>query len=260
MTMDKLKKRDSLIKEWIKELTEYIMENKDVINVEEKTSINDLVTNMDKWIEKELVTKIRANYTDDRIISEEGYGDDVTDLKGTVWFLDPIDGTLNFVTQRENFAMMIGVYEDGIAQQGYIYDVMLDKLYSATKGDGIYCNGQLLHKPKNVSLNEGVLGVSSKLLVEDNHPLVRAVAKESLGSRVLGSAGLESVEIVKGNTVGYIAAGLKPWDLAPGMLFMEEIGFKATRFDNSPIDLLASNDIVFGAEAAHKEIVNKINV
>lgn len=257
--MNRVDKRDTLIKEWINEAAEFILNNKDNINVEEKTSINDLVTNMDKGIEKELVEKIREHYPNDHIVSEEGYGDDIENLDGTVWFLDPIDGTLNFVTQRENYAVMIAVYEDGIGQQAYVYDVSKDKLYSAIKGSGVSCNGQLIEKPKNLSLDEGVIGVSSVLLVEDKHPIVREIGKASLGTRVIGSAGLESVELVKGNTLAYIAANLKPWDVAPGLIFMEELGMKGTRFDNSPINLLESNDTVFGTDYAHRQIMDKIN-
>ncbi|GAA0366269.1 inositol monophosphatase family protein [Alkalibacterium iburiense] len=257
--MDKINKRHKLVTTWIKEAAEFILDNKDNIDVEEKTSINDLVTNMDKGIEKELVKKIRETYPEDRIVSEEGYGDDVEELDGTVWFLDPIDGTLNFVTQRENYAVMIGIFEDGIGQQAYVYDVVQDKLYSAIKGRGVSCNEQTLEVPKDRSLNEGVIGVSSVLLVENKFPFVREIGKASLGTRVIGSAGLESVEMVKGNTVAYIAANLKPWDVAPGLMFMEELGMKATRFDNSPINLLENNDTVLGTEAAHRQIMDKIN-
>lgn len=257
--MDKVDKRHELVVKWIKEAAEYIIENKDNIDVEEKTSINDLVTNMDKGIEKELVKKIRDYYPDDNIVSEEGYGDDVADLDGTVWFLDPIDGTLNFVTQGENYAIMIGIFEDGVGQQAYIYDVTQDKLYTAIKGRGVSCNEQSMIAPKNDALDEGVVGISSVLLLEDKYPFVREIGKASLGARVIGSAGIESIEMAKGNTVAYIAANLKPWDVAPGLIFMDELGMKATRFDNSPINLLENNNIIFGTEAAHSQIMDKLN-
>lgn len=257
--MDKLDKRHALVIKWIKEAADYILDNKETIDVEEKTSVNDLVTNMDKEIEKVLVEKIREHYPNDRIVSEEGYGDDVENLEGTVWFLDPIDGTLNFVTQRENYAVMLAIYEEGIGQQAYIYDVEQDKLYSAIKGRGVSCNDQQLDVPEDLSLNEGVLGVSSVLLVENKYPFVREIGKASLGTRVIGSAGLESVEVAKGNTVAYVAANLKPWDVAPGLIFMEELGMKVTRFDNSPINLLENNNTVLGTISAHRQIMDKIN-
>lgn len=258
--MEEMKKRETLIIEWMKELGQDIVKNKDeAMQVEEKSSFNDLVTNMDKSIEEELTSRIREHFPNDRIVGEEGYGDDVTDLQGTIWFLDPIDGTLNFVKQRENFALMIGVFVDGLGQLAAVYDVMKDKLYSARKGDGIRCNGQSLEKPDSLPLSEGLLACSSVLMVNEENAYVRELGRQSMGVRALGSAGLEVVEVAKGNVVAYMARNLKPWDIAPGVVFMQELGMKATQFDGSELDMLTSNHAVFGTGPAHEEIVRSHN-
>lgn len=258
--IDNTMTRDTAIKSWINEIGKVILKNNYTdMEIEQKTKPNDLVTSTDKWVEKELVKKIRAAFPSDHIVGEEGYGDTVKNLKGTVWFIDPIDGTLNYVLQNENFALMLAVYEDGLPVQSYIYDLVQDRLYSAIKGNGVSCNGEQLPKPANSSLSDGILATNSSIMIEDRYDYLRRVAKKSLGLRLIGSAGLESVEVAKGSIVAYIATNLKPWDVAPGILFMKELGLKATQFNNEPLDLLNNNNIVFATEKAHGEIIDLIN-
>lgn len=252
--------RDKTVTKWIDEISRVITDNKNAqLKVEQKTAANDLVTDMDKWVEKELVKKIRSTFPNDRILAEEGFGDNIKDLTGTVWFIDPIDGTLNFVLQDENFALMIAVYEEGLPVQSYIYDVIQDRLYSAIKGKGVSCNGQMISEPDDAALSEGMLATNSSIMIEEKYDHIRKIAKESLGLRLVGSAGLESVEVAKGSIVAYIATNLKPWDVAPGLLFMEELGLKATQFNNEPLDLLKNNNIVFATKKAHEQIMKLIN-
>jgi myo-inositol-1(or 4)-monophosphatase len=253
--------RDKTVIKWIDEISRVIIQKKDnQLEIEQKTSANDLVTNMDKWVEKELVERIRSAYPEDRILGEEGFGDAVENMSGTVWFVDPIDGTLNFILQNENFALMLAVYEDGVPVQSYIYDLTLNKLYKAIKGEGVSCNEQLLSEPANVSLSEGLLATNSSIMIEDKYDKVRKIARKSLGLRLVGSAGLETVEVAKGSIAAYIATNLKPWDIAPGILFMEELGLKATQFNNEPLDLLKNNNIVFATPKAHDEIMKLMNI
>lgn len=258
--LEEVLSRDKIIKNWLEEISEIILtSSKTTLEIEQKTKPNDLVTNMDKWVEQELVKRIREHFPDDRIVGEEGFGDDVNEMSGTVWFLDPIDGTLNFVLQNENYAMMLAVYEEGLPSQSYVYDITLNRLYSAIKGHGVNCNGQPIQKPADIALNQGLLATNSSVLTEERYNHIRNVAKKSLGLRLLGSAGLESVEVAKGNIVAYVATNLKPWDVAPGLLFMEELGLKATQFNNEPLDLLNNNNIVFATKKAHQEIIKLIN-
>lgn len=255
-SMSIVQKRDKLIKQWIKEAAESIeLAKEESLKVEEKSARNDLVTNMDKEIEEELTNKIRAEFPEDRICGEEGFGDDLQDLKGTVWFVDPIDGTLNYVLQQENFAVMVGVYEEGVGVQGYIYDVSKDKLYHAIKGNGVYCNDQPLKSPENKSLSAGLLATNSQLMTQDQFAEYRKIASQSMGVRMLGSAGLEIIELLKGNVIAYMASKLSPWDIAPGKVMIEEVGFKVSQFDGSEVDLLNKNKTIFSTVKAFDEIV-----
>lgn len=258
--MEELSNRDDLIKTWIKEAVETIQaqEKKERI-VEEKTNRTDLVTDMDKNTERFFVEKIKETFPGERVFGEEGYGDDVNDLEGIVWFLDPIDGTLNYVLQEENFAVMLGVYEDGEGMLGYIYNMNEDSLYSAVKGKGIFKDGEPLSVSEDKALSDGVIESSSLLMTDDRFAKHRKVADQALGVRVIGSAGLEVLQVIKGNAVGYMAASLSPWDIAPGKVMLDEAGILCTRFDGQEVNLLEKNRTLIAYPSAHKEIKAILN-
>lgn len=253
-------KRDVLIKEWLNEAAEKIKEAlKNDLEVEVKTKKNDLVTQMDRGTEEDFVKKIREHFPNDLIVSEEGFGDDVSEedfYKKTVWFLDPIDGTLNFVLQKENYAIMLAVYEEGVGQQSYVYDVEKDMLYWAIKGKGVYCNDQLLPKMENTDLTDGLFASNSMFLSDYQVNCNTEITKRAMGVRTIGSAGLESAELVKGSTIAYVSYGLKPWDIAPGLMMVTENGGVVTDFNGDPVNPFIGKPTIMGTPAAQKTITN----
>lgn len=258
--MERINKRDELIHSWIKEAVEIIQRNANSNRViEEKTSRTDLVTDMDKEIEQFFIKKIKEEFPGERVFGEEGFGDQVTDLSGVVWFLDPIDGTLNYVLQQENFAIMIGLYEDGEGIMGYIYDMNEQSVYSAIKGEGLFKDGTPLRIPQDRSLSEGLIASSSLLMTDERFKKNRDIAEETLGVRMIGSAGLEIIQVIKGNVVGYMAASLSPWDIAPGKVMTDEAGIVCTQFDGKEVNLLRKNRTIFAFPTAYKEMMEKLS-
>ncbi len=127
MSEPTLEQVDQTVKTWLRESRDLVLKRMATpLNVDQKTGRKDLVTNVDKENERLLVSKIRAFSPDSQVLGEEGFGDQVTDTAGWVWVVDPIDGTMNFVKQRDHFAMMIALYIDGQGVLGYIYDVIND--------------------------------------------------------------------------------------------------------------------------------------
>lgn len=253
-----IEQRDGLIKKWLKEAASDIKEAlKNELEVEVKSKKNDLVTQMDRGIEKDFVEKIRKHFPNDLIVSEEGFGDEV-DLDDfhnkTVWFLDPIDGTLNFVLQKENYAVMLAIYEEGVGQQSYVYDVEQNKLYWAIKDKGVYCNDQLLPKMKDIRLEDGLFASNSMFLSDHQVTCNTEITKRAMGVRTIGSAGLESAELVKGSTVAYVSYGLKPWDIAPGLMMIQENGGVVTNFEGDPVNPLSGQPTIMGTPSAQKAI------
>jgi myo-inositol-1(or 4)-monophosphatase len=213
------------VKEWIYAAAEKIRASLDAeLSIAQKSGRTDLVTNIDQETQTFLIGKIKERYPEDHILAEEEGYSELDSLQGRVWIIDPIDGTLNFVLERENFCIMIGFYENGIGQLGFIYDVIQDELFWGGKGLGVYKNEAALLPPANLTLSEGLLGMNAYMYGKNIHSAWK-IGHESMGVRVSGCAGLEIIAMLKGNHIGYLS-NLSPWDYAPGLVLLEEFGFK----------------------------------
>ncbi len=205
---------------WLQQAKDNLLEKmKAPLQVETKSAYNDLVTNLDKQTQEILIKKIKEAYPKDKILGEESGWSNLEDLSGRVWCIDPIDGTLNFVLQQENFCIMIGLLVEGLPQLGFIYEVMKDKLYWGGPSIGVFCNQKPLAKPQNLSLKEGLLGINAYMF-EKNILHTTDIAKETMGIRALGCAGIEMIQILTGKQVGYISY-LQPWDYAAGCALLD---------------------------------------
>src|SRR3954449_707948 len=119
---------DKKVKEWVNEAGQLIKNSfSKTLDIQTKSNQNDLVTEIDKNTERFFINKIRETYPEHKIIGEEGYGDSLKTTEGIIWIIDPIDGTLNFVHMQRNFAISIGIYENGVGQIAIIYDVVRDE-------------------------------------------------------------------------------------------------------------------------------------
>ena len=223
------------------------------LTVAEKTSRRDLVTNVDHSNEDFLVRQIRALDPVAKILAEEGTGDQVTDMNGHVWIVDPIDGTMNFVHQRNHFAMMVGLYVDGKPTLGYIFDVMANKLYAGGPEVGVTLNGELLAAPEDVDLSAGLFGASAPLLIQDRFNMQTIIAK-SLGPRIMGSAGIQISQVLAGELVGYLSY-LRPWDFAAGRVLAESLGLVVSRVDGNPVNMLSSGAVLIATKRAQRSIL-----
>lgn len=223
------------------------------LTVAEKTSRRDLVTNVDHSNEDFLVRQIRALDPVAKILAEEGTGDQVTDMNGHVWIVDPIDGTMNFVHQRNHFAMMVGLYVDGKPTLGYIFDVMANKLYAGGPEVGVTLNGELLAAPADVDLSAGLFGASAPLLIQDRFNMQTIIAK-SLGPRIMGSAGIQISQVLAGELVGYLSY-LRPWDFAAGRVLAESLGLVVSRVDGNPVNMLSSGAVLMATKRAQRSIL-----
>lgn len=223
------------------------------LTVAEKTSRRDLVTNVDHSNEDFLVRQIRALDPVAKILAEEGTGDQVTDMNGHVWIVDPIDGTMNFVHQRNHFAMMVGLYVDGKPTLGYIFDVMANKLYAGGPEVGVTLNGELLAAPADVDLSAGLFGASAPLLIQDRFNMQTIIAK-SLGPRIMGSAGIQISQVLAGELVGYLSY-LRPWDFAAGRVLAESLSLVVSRVDGNPVNMLSSGAVLIATKRAQRSIL-----
>ncbi|KMM38815.1 inositol monophosphatase family protein [Guptibacillus hwajinpoensis] len=245
-------------KGWIREAGEEIIASFTTsFAIDTKSNPNDLVTDIDKETEKFFIERIKKIYPSHRIMGEEGFGDQVEDLSGVIWFLDPIDGTMNFVHQQTNFAISIGIYEDGVGKAAFIYDVTKDELYHCSKGTGLYLNNEKLKPLEPVKLSESLLAINATWVTENHRIDPRTFSpllKKIRGTRSYGSAAIEMAYVAAGRLDGYVSLRLAPWDFAAGKLLIEEAGGVCTTVDNKPINLLDKNTIFVGNETFHSQV------
>lgn len=252
---------DTYAKGWVKESGERIRESfTKSLNVLTKSNANDLVTNIDKETEQYFIERIRSTFPEHKVLGEEGYGDELKTLTGIVWIIDPIDGTINFVHQQRNFAISIGIYEDGIGKIGLIYDVVHDELYHAFKGKGAFLNEVRLPVLEQVEVKEAIIGINATWVTENrriDHRLLTPIVKDVRGTRSFGSAAIEIAYVATGRIDAYITLRLSPWDFAAGLILIEELGGIATTLKGAPLNLLGQNSVFFSKPGLHQEIMMK---
>lgn len=247
-------------KSWVYEAGKRIRAHmNEPLGIETKSNPNDLVTILDKQTEKFFVDHIKAAYPNHRIIGEEGYGDKPEDLEGTMWVIDPIDGTMNFVHQKRTFAISVGILHNGAGEIGFIYDVMNDVLYHVKRGEGAYKNDiklPLLDKEKK--LEEAIVGMNHFWLCENrivDYHVMQQFVRKVRGTRSCGSAALELAYTAEGVQDGYLSLNLSPWDVAAGMILNQELGAITGDIDGNPWKPLERSSVLVANPAIHSSIV-----
>jgi myo-inositol-1(or 4)-monophosphatase len=248
-------------KAWVKEAGLRIRESfSEELIIQFKQNPSDLVTEMDKQTEQFFIERIRQYYPDHTVLSEEGFGDEVNNLTGIVWMIDPIDGTMNFVHMQRHFAISIGIYFNGVGMIGIIYDVVADEMYEAIKGQGAFFNSKKLPQLEPVPIREAVISMNAAWAVNEKRinpqilpPLVRALR----GTRSLGSAAIEMAYVAANRIDGYLTLRLSPWDFAAGRIIIEEVGGKVTTIDGKPLQMLSQNSVFVAKPGLHEEVSEK---
>ncbi|MBF0780320.1 MULTISPECIES: inositol monophosphatase family protein [unclassified Granulicatella] len=230
------------------------------ISVTTKTSLSDIVTNIDCEIEEKFIHYIHTHYPSHSVLGEESASHFKAYNQGYVWIIDPIDGTLNFVKEQKNFAIMIALYIDGVGQLGYIFDVMNDTLYYAIKGQGAYCNNHKLNKPDDLDLKHSLISLSSCFIVQEHSSPYRHVMTNAQGIRMIGSASHSMLAIFNNHYHAYISAKLRPWDFLAGLVIADELGIVYSTADGSPLPLWEPTSLVIGTPHIHHEIISSYKV
>jgi len=245
---------DATVCEWLSEVRTIVLAELDKPReIYHKNGPKDLVTNVDRLVERFYVAKIHELMPDATIMSEEGYGDNVSDLSGDVWFVDPIDGTTNFVAQQQEFATMLAWYRDGEPMMAWIMDVMNNDVVHGGPQTGVYLNEQLLSNVVDKPLEEGLIVVSgSRLLRGELH--LPEIARAALGYRVYGSAGITFINICRGRALGYVT-NMQPWDFAAGIMLANALGFKSATIDGKSINMLLSGTVLVATPQAFNQII-----
>jgi myo-inositol-1(or 4)-monophosphatase len=218
----------------------------------EKKGVVDIVTDADKKAETIIHEIISKAYSDDRFLAEEGTND-----KGKselMWVVDPLDGTTNYAHRFPVFCVSIALVKDNIPQIGCIYNPNLDELFTAHKGEGAYLSGKKIKVSSTTKLINSLLATGFPYDIresdKDNMDNFYAFYKKGAQAvRRAGSAALDLAYTACGRFDGFWEMKLHAWDIAAGILLVEEAGGKITDFGGGPVDLfkgevLASNGVI----------------
>lgn len=221
---------------------------------------NDMATSADLASEKLIVGRIRKDYPDSKVLSEESYLQE--DLEaGSLFVVDPIDGTHNFIQGIPLYGISIAHFSGGKPTAGGTYLAPQKTLLYAEKGKPATLNGRKISVSKTGRLDDFFLLCDSRLhlAVEQGHlPGVLALEKMSQHTRFLGSAIYE---------MGYVACGmadaefdfkLKPYDFAASAFIAERAGAVATDFEGKRWGLSTSKFVVSNGRQ-HKRILDILN-
>ncbi|BCA85977.1 inositol monophosphatase [Enterococcus saigonensis] len=243
------------IKSWIYDAGEVIKKSfqTDDLVIDTKSGRTDLVTNLDKATQKFLTQRIMAFDPDAKILGEEDGKDRLEAFSGRVFIIDPIDGTMNFVLEQENFCIMVAVYEDGIGKLGFVYNVMKNEFLWGGRGIGVYCNDEKIEPPKDISLSEGLIGLNHVMYQKDSWH-VQKMGEMALGVRMTGCAGYELIGLLMGRRAAYVSR-LAPWDYAPGGVLIEELGLRMSNIEGHKLNLVDRELFVAATPKAYENIM-----
>lgn len=213
----------------------------------------DLVTEVDSQSEALLLAEIQGRFAGHPILSEEA-GEIDGHKEEHLWYLDPLDGTVNYAHGVPIFSLSIAYAYRGIVRLGAVYDPLRDEMFLAEEGKGAWLNGRPIHVSRVTELQHSLLVTGFPYdawkTKRNNFEYFVRFATRTQGVRRLGSAALDLCYVAAGRFDGYWELSLKPWDAAAGGLIASEAGAKVTNMDGEvdylspPLSILAAPPVL----------------
>jgi myo-inositol-1(or 4)-monophosphatase len=226
-----------------------------------KTGRGDIVTEVDEACEKLIIDRIKAEYPDYPILSEESGATGVEEDR-PVWVIDPLDGTRNFMMGIPFFCCSIGLVRKGRTEIGAVYDGVHDEMFFAKRGDGASLNGERIEVSDWDSLEDACVSIAwvrTKSKRRRFLGYIEELSQHTSYFRRFGSAALVACYVACGRMHAYVQGGLSPWDMAAAVLIAEEAGAVVTDFDGQPVDIRDEKiAVVMANPRLHEMLLNDI--
>ncbi|EPE37332.1 inositol-1-monophosphatase [Candidatus Photodesmus katoptron] len=220
---------------------------------------NDFVTNIDKEAEIIIIDIIQNAYPTHSILSEE-----VGFIKGNhsnvQWYIDPLDGTKNFIKSLPHFAVSIAASINNKAEVACVYDPMLNELFTAQRGAGARLNNTRIRIKEVKELKNMIVATNflfkNKKYSDSYIKIMTSMLTNFSGIRCTGSAALDLCYLAASRIDAYFELALKPWDIAAGILIAREAGAILTDYAGG-IEYLNSGNLVGAGARNIKFIINQ---
>jgi myo-inositol-1(or 4)-monophosphatase len=202
--------------------------------IREKGRPGDLVTEADKAAEESILAVINRHFPDHAILAEESgrLGDQTSEF---LWAIDPLDGTTNYAHQYPFYSSSVGLLIKGIPSIGVIFDPFREDLFRAAKGLGATCNRRPIQVSQTTELSQSLLvtgfAYDRRETPDNNYAEFCHLTDLTQGVRRGGAASLDLAYVACGRLDGFWERGLSPWDIAAGVVIVEEAGGRVTAYD-----------------------------
>ena len=219
----------------------------------------DLVTESDIAAEQLIIDRIRSHYPRHGILAEEsGEAVLIEGSGGWKWIVDPLDGTTNYAHGYPCFCVSIGVEHLGMLELGVVYDPMRNEMFAAERGQGATLNDRRIRVSEVEQLNSAMLCTGFPYNVRERADFARDFTNFTMRSQAVrrdGSAAIDLAYVACGRFDGFWEDGLNPWDIAAGVLLIQEAGGLVTNYEDQPLNIytkkvVASNGLVHSAMLA----------
>jgi len=187
---------------------------------------NDFVSEVDHAAEEAIIRLIRRHYPDHAFLAEESgrFGN-----ADTLWIIDPLDGTTNFLHGFPTFAVSVACQQKGRLEHAVVYDPMSQELFTASRGSGAHLDNRRIRVSKQRALEGALIGTgfpyrANTRFMDCYLAMLKAVMEHTAGVRRPGAAALDLAYVAAGRTDAFWEIGLSPWDTAAGTLLILEAG------------------------------------
>ncbi len=229
-----------------------------------KASIFDIVTEADTAIEAIIRPALLQAFPDHHVVGEEGGGSGAQAADAEYfWYVDPIDGTVNFAHDLPFFCVSIALADrNRVPLVGVVFNPVADELYSAAQGLGATLNGEPIHVRSTPDLTSAMLVTGFSAKPEEaalNAAAWSAFMPITRGLRRFGSAALDLCYVASGRVDGFWEPMLHPWDILGGVIIVREAGGKVTDYDGGAAKLYSGEEIVATNGPIHAAVLDVLN-
>ncbi|MBW4497761.1 MAG: inositol monophosphatase [Oscillatoria princeps RMCB-10] len=223
--------------------------------IQEKGRPGDLVTAADKASEEAILAVLRRHVPDHGILAEESGALGNTSSE-YLWAIDPLDGTTNYAHQYPFFSASVGLLIEGVPQVGAIFDPFHNELFRAAIGLGATRNRHPIQVSQTADLGKSLLVTGFPYdrweTADNNYAEFCHLTHLTQGVRRSGSASLDLAHVACGRVEGYWERGLSPWDVAAGVVLVEEAGGRVTAYDCSPLQISSGRLLATNGHLHHR--------
>jgi len=236
-------------------------DERDRLKISQKSD-RDYVTDVDKRAETLIVREIAHHYPDHGIVAEEMDARIHPDAP-IQWYIDPLDGTTNFIHGYPHFAVSIAAFKNGKPMLAVIHDPIRDETFEARNGGGAFLNRRRLRVSEEKRLEHALFasGLPSyqRNTIDVFQSRMDVCMRAMDGYRRGGSAALDMAYIAAGRLDVYWGAGLQSWDIAAGQLLVQEAGGLVTSLDGASLDL-EQGDVLAANPYLHPLLIRLLKV